>query len=112
MTFLDGWLILDGHDRAVAALAEGAQPVCMVLCRVPDEPDWRRTADELTEAHEQRMSRPAEYPTRQRATLERGFGEALSALPYDARTGSCPLTGGLATWDDLAADVMLQFPRD
>ncbi|WP_427922868.1 hypothetical protein [Streptomyces sp. cg40] len=113
VTFLDGWLILDGHDRAVAALAEGAQPACVELRRVPDEPDWRRTADELTEEHTHRMRRPTEYPARQRAALERGFGDVLAGLPYeDARTVTWPVPGGPAAWDDLAAQVMLQFPRD
>lgn len=44
VTALDGWLLLDGHDRAVAALAEGRTPPCVVLTRVPDEEDWRREA--------------------------------------------------------------------
>lgn len=118
VTFLDGWLILDGHDRAVAALAEGAEPVCVELRRVPDDRDWRRTADETTEAHEQRMRRLAARPAHpglahQRATLERGYGETLSSLPYDdAHTGSWPLPGSAATWDDLAAGVMFECPRD
>ncbi|MEU5592384.1 hypothetical protein [Streptomyces sp. NPDC020298] len=30
VTALAGWLLLDGHDRAVAALAEGADPGCVV----------------------------------------------------------------------------------
>ncbi|MGW4161805.1 hypothetical protein [Streptomyces sp. NPDC004788] len=29
----DGWLLLDGHDRAVAALAEGRDPEAVVLAR-------------------------------------------------------------------------------
>ncbi|MDT0445798.1 hypothetical protein [Streptomyces johnsoniae] len=33
---LDGHLLLDGHDRAVAALAEGADPPCLVLALGPD----------------------------------------------------------------------------
>ncbi|ALO93468.1 hypothetical protein SHL15_2312 [Streptomyces hygroscopicus subsp. limoneus] len=49
VTALDGWLLLDGHDRAVAALAEGRTPPCVVLTRVPDEEDWRREAREVTE---------------------------------------------------------------
>ncbi|MDV9170599.1 hypothetical protein R6V09_10690 [Streptomyces sp. W16] len=118
LTFLDGWLILDGHDRAVAALAEGTQPVCVELRRVPDETDWRRTADEITEAHEQRMERLAARPTHpglahQRATLDRAFGDTLSALPYDsAPTATWPLPGGAPAWDDLAARAMFECPRD
>jgi hypothetical protein len=118
VTFLDGWLILDGHDRAVAALAEGAEPVCVELRRVRDDADWQRTADEVTEAHKQRMARLAARPAHpdvahQRATLERGYGDALSSLPYDDEyTESWPLPGTAPTWDDLAAGVMFECPRD
>lgn len=88
MSFLDGWLILDGHDRAVAALAEGAEPPCTVLARLPDESEWRRTADAVAEGHAERMSRLSERPAgpgteRQRAVLERGHADALAGLPYE-----------------------------
>ncbi|MEV6543445.1 hypothetical protein [Streptomyces sp. NPDC051665] len=113
VTFLDGWLILDGHDRAVAALAEGAQPVCVELRRVPDDEAWRRTAAELTEAHAQHTRRLADRPAHQLATLERGFADALASLPYDdAPTPTWPLPGGASTWDDLAARAMFECPRD
>ncbi|GHB59194.1 hypothetical protein GCM10010377_57740 [Streptomyces viridiviolaceus] len=54
VSFLDGRLILDGHDRA-AALAESVEPACVELARLPDEADWRRTAEEITAAHEERL---------------------------------------------------------
>ncbi|MFE0824416.1 hypothetical protein ACFW4M_17590 [Streptomyces sp. NPDC058794] len=79
VSFLDGWLILDGHDRAVAALAEGSEPECVVLARLPDRAHWRREADELTTAHEERAARP-DVP---RATLARAYADTLAALPYD-----------------------------
>ncbi|MEV7192527.1 hypothetical protein AB0N81_12105 [Streptomyces sp. NPDC093510] len=96
VSFLDGWLLLDGHDRAAAALAEGVQPDCVELARVPDDADWRRTADQITEAHEERMARLAARPAgphtaRQRQALERGYADVLSTLPYDA--GATPVTG-------------------
>ncbi|MFD7335556.1 hypothetical protein ACFV98_06080 [Streptomyces violascens] len=89
VSFLDGWLLLDGHDRAVAALAEGMQPACVELARVPDDTDWRATAEQYTEAYEERMARLAALPAgphtaRQRQTLDRGYTDAISALPYDA----------------------------
>jgi len=113
VTFLDGWLILDGHDRAVAALAEGTPPECVELRRVPDDEDWHRTAAELTEAHAQHVRDLADRPTRRLNTLERGFGDALASLPYDpAPTPTWPLPGGAPAWDDLATRAMLQFPRD
>ncbi|GAA4086729.1 hypothetical protein [Streptomyces shaanxiensis] len=125
VTFLDGWLILDGHDRAVAALAEGVEPVCVELRRVADEERWRREADEITAAHERHMERlgsrvdsRAPHPNlmHQRVALERGYADALASLPYDtAPTDSWPLPGGVPAWDDLAVGTMAQMfqcPRD
>ncbi|MFF4254881.1 hypothetical protein ACFY1L_27105 [Streptomyces sp. NPDC001663] len=118
VSFLDGWLILDGHDRAVAALEEGAVPPCVVLALVQDDEKWRQTADEITESHEQRMARLAARPAhanleRQRAALEQGYADVMSWLPYEeAYTDSWPLPGGPVTWDDLAARAMFECPRD
>jgi hypothetical protein len=118
VSFLDGWLVLDGHDRAVAALAEGGEPVCVELARVCDEEVWRRTAAEVTEGHERTMRRLAAGPAHpdlahRRAALERGYADALSSLPYDETgTESWPLAGGAAAWDALAARTMFQCPRD
>lgn len=81
VSFLDGWLILDGHDRAVAALAEGREPACVVLARLPDEAEWRRTADEITEARAARPAGPAPGPGQ--AALARAYADTLAALPYD-----------------------------
>ena len=119
VTPLDGWALLDGHDRAVAALAEGRTPPCVVLHRVPDDEEWRRTADELTEAHDERVRQFAEHPEHpespehQRAVLETAYEDTMSSLPYDeAPTLTWPLPGGAATWDDLAARAMFECPRD
>ncbi|MET8689186.1 hypothetical protein ABZV77_33765 [Streptomyces sp. NPDC004732] len=89
VSFLDGWLLLDGHDRAAAALAEGAPPPCVELVRVPDEADWRATAEQITEAHEEVLARLARHPAsphtaRQRQAMERGYADVISTLPYDA----------------------------
>ncbi|MFE9018451.1 hypothetical protein ACFYNL_07745 [Streptomyces sp. NPDC007808] len=117
VSFLDGWLILDGHDRAVAALAEGVEPVCVELARAPDERHWRREAAELTDAHERRLERLADCGPHDglvpRRALERGYADAIAELPYDeAATPSWPLSGGAPTWDDLAARAMFQCTRD
>ncbi|MEV8558963.1 hypothetical protein AB0478_21420 [Streptomyces sp. NPDC051917] len=118
VTALDGWLLLDGHDRAVAALAEGLTPPCVVLTRGPEEEDWRRTADEVADSHASRLARLAARPAtpgieRQRETMLRAYADTLSSLPYEpARTCSWPLPGGAPAWDALAAAAMFQFPRD
>ncbi|MEV6049460.1 hypothetical protein [Streptomyces sp. NPDC052107] len=118
VTALDGWLLLDGHDRAVAALAEGRAPPCVVLTRLPEDEDWRRTADEVTEGHRKRLDRPAARPAAsgvegQQETMLRTYADTLAGLPYrEARTRSWPLPGGAPAWDVLAAAAMFEFPRD
>ncbi|KOV71052.1 hypothetical protein [Streptomyces sp. MMG1121] len=116
--FLDGWLLLDGHDRAVAALAEGRSPECVVLTRLRDEELWRRDAEAMAEGHRQRVRRLAARPAtpeteRQRATSERGVGDVLAELPYDpSAIRTWPLSGGAPAWHALAGPAMFQFPSD
>ncbi|MFG2792086.1 hypothetical protein [Streptomyces sp. NPDC048419] len=116
--YLDGWLILDGHDRAVAALAEDRVPECVELTQVLDDEEWRRVAAEATEGHGRRMAglagRPAGPGTdRQRRTLERAHADTLATLPYTAgSTRFLPLPGGPAAWDALAARAVFQCPSD
>ncbi|MGW7258906.1 hypothetical protein [Streptomyces sp. NPDC054834] len=52
VTALAGWLLLDCHDRAVAALAEGTDPKCVVLNRVMDEEEWRWEPEGRLAEHE------------------------------------------------------------
>ncbi|MFF8293158.1 hypothetical protein ACF068_28590 [Streptomyces sp. NPDC016309] len=86
VSFLDGWVVLDGHDRAAAALAEGAEPEGVELARLPDDAEWRREDAELAVAYEERWAaQAARHPDeRQRAALERGHADAVAALPYEA----------------------------
>ncbi|KUM97710.1 hypothetical protein AQI88_06405 [Streptomyces cellostaticus] len=116
--FLDGWLILDGHDRAVAALAEGRTPQCVVLTRVCDEELWRRDAEAVTEGHRHHMERLTARPatpatSRQRAAMEQNYGDVMAGLSYDpSDIRSWPLPGGAPAWDALAGAAMFQFPSD
>jgi len=118
VAFLDGCVILDGHDRAVAALAEGRTPECLLLTQVPDEKDWRRAAEAMTEGHEHRLRGLADGSAgsaveRQRTALEKGYAEALATLPYGLPpTRFWPLPGGAPAWEALAARAMFQCPRD
>ncbi|MEW2154754.1 hypothetical protein AB0950_05575 [Streptomyces sp. NPDC007189] len=114
----DGWLILDGHDRAVAALAEGRTPQCVVLTRLRDEELWRRDAERMTEELRQHRVRLAAHPAspgteRHRAAMEQGYGDALAELPYDpSGISTWPLPGSAPAWDALARAAVFQFPRD
>jgi hypothetical protein len=106
----------------VAALAEGRTPPCIVLYRVPDDETWRRTADELTQDHEQRtevlLAGLAATATdteveRRRAVLETAYEDILASLPYDdAPTATWSLPGGALAWDDLAARAVFECHRD
>lgn len=111
VTALDGWLLLDGHDRAVAALEEGLTPPCVVLTRLLDEEDWRRQADEVAQARRRVWAEPGDE--RRRAERLRAYDEVLHALPWsEGRTRSWPLPGGAPAWDALAARAVFQFPGD
>ncbi|MFI6853318.1 hypothetical protein [Streptomyces sp. NPDC050416] len=112
VTPLDGWLILDGHDRAVAAPAEGSDTECVVLARPVDDDVWRRLRN-LTDEYERRTAAPARRPGAADHRLAEGLGTALADPPCEtARTVARPLPGGTAAWDDLAARAMFECPRD
>ncbi|MET8980459.1 hypothetical protein ABZX85_33115 [Streptomyces sp. NPDC004539] len=109
VTAFDGWLLLDGHDRAVAALEEGGTPSCVVLVRVPDEEDWRRESAELMEGHEGAGRGELDLSPHRDARL----ADILAALPYEeARTRSWPLPGGAPAWERMALRAVFQFPGD
>ncbi|WP_251093145.1 hypothetical protein [Streptomyces sp. Caat 7-52] len=116
--FLDGWLILDGHDRAVAALAEGRAPECVVLTRLLDEDQWRREAATVADSHrhhgERLAARPAGPGTeRQRAVMEERYGDVLAGLPYEpSGIRTWPLPGGAPAWEALARTAMFECPSD
>jgi hypothetical protein len=118
VSFLDGWLILDGHDRAVAALAEGGVPVCTQVTRVPDDEHWRSATADMTQAYERHMEGLASCPEgpekeRRREAVQRGYGDTLASLPYEgAGTRSWPLPGGAAAWDGIAARMKFTYPSD
>ncbi|MER6067580.1 hypothetical protein ABT187_01735 [Streptomyces sp. NPDC001817] len=118
VSFLDGWLLLDGHDRAVAALAEGRRPDCVVLTRLPAADVQWHGAEKVHEAHEYHLQRLAALPPgpgaeRQRDAVNRAYGDTLAGLPYaSVATGTHPLPGGAPAWNALAGAAMFQFPRD
>ncbi|WP_369388842.1 hypothetical protein AB5J72_15545 [Streptomyces sp. CG1] len=117
VTFLDGWLLLDGHDRAVAALAEGRRPDSVVLAQLPPADKQWHGAEKIDEAHEYHVQRLAALPPgpeteRQRDAVNRAYGDTLAELPYaTVPTATHPLPGGAPAWHALAA-AMLQFPGD
>jgi hypothetical protein len=73
-------LVLDGHDRIAAALAEGAAPPVLVLAPAED-PEWIAAA--------------SRFPT----------GDLAAIARFEGRTRAWPLPGGLAAWEKLAVQL-------
>ncbi|BCK67318.1 hypothetical protein Srufu_012710 [Streptomyces libani subsp. rufus] len=107
---LDTFLVLDGHDRLVAALAEAGRPHVLALAR--ERPDqWAtRYAQPLISHHAEQVTglerAHAEcaplIETLTRAA-DRRLGRQLHELTTaPAPTWSWPLPGGPAAWDALA----------
>ncbi|MFF8274978.1 hypothetical protein ACF05T_02495 [Streptomyces lateritius] len=102
VTAFDGWLLLDGHDRAVAALAEGLTPRTVVLHRAEDAERTAELIAAMTADHEALTARgfPGPDPERQYEAVARGFAWAVADTPYgEARTRAWPIPGGTAEWD-------------
>ncbi|MFG2328207.1 hypothetical protein ACGFMM_01140 [Streptomyces sp. NPDC048604] len=109
LSALDGWAILDGHDRAVAALAEDMEPESVVLTRGEDDEtrDVVRTA--TTVHYEKRLAALPPDAGSFREALARSHGGAMIAVEYsEAPTPAWPIPGGAAEWDAL----MLEFRHE
>ncbi|MBF6356600.1 hypothetical protein IU449_18965 [Nocardia higoensis] len=93
----DGWVILDGHDRAVAALAEGREPASIVLAR-----GWSvtRQTDAILGAvdHQRKLLAGLRDEEEIRAATERmDAGMARFAYGHE-RTMAWPVPGGPSGW--------------
>ncbi|MFI1496197.1 hypothetical protein [Streptomyces platensis] len=107
---LDTFLVLDGHDRLAAALAEHGRPHVLALAReLPDQ--WAaRYAQPLISHHEDQVTGlerahagcPPLIETLTRAA-DRRLGQQLHELVTTPdRTCAWPLPGGAPAWDALA----------
>ncbi|WP_051027623.1 hypothetical protein [Nocardia higoensis] len=99
----DGWVILDGHDRAVAALAEGREPASIVLAR-----GWsvaRQTEAILGAVDHQRkvLAGLRDDRARRAATARMDAGMARFAYGHE-RTMAWPVPGGTSGWTDALMD--------
>lgn len=107
---LDGYVILDGHDRLVAALAEDSCPALHILQRSSTAVDREQAARWIIEGHRKVTHSLAEMASSGRATSQvvasqdRHFGDTLTQAELEvARTVAWPHKGGAASWDRLAA---------
>jgi hypothetical protein len=106
-------LILDGHDRVMAALAEDALPQVAVLAPADDpfSPSaWWQTRvhgyQKHVEAWQPLTARGDLVAARKIRTASRQLARELSAARTGGRTRAWLLPGGRATWDREAAQVL------
>ncbi|WP_329125189.1 hypothetical protein [Streptomyces sp. NBC_01465] len=109
---LNSLVVLDGHDRLVAALAEGGRPSVVVLTRAPSDAwvEWiarpRVVEYEQRIAHfEQRRAEGDLFSAGRIAGEGRRFADDLSTIAtFPDLTRAWPLPGGAEAWLREAAD--------
>ncbi|RAY16198.1 hypothetical protein DPM19_04660 [Actinomadura craniellae] len=108
---LDGWLLLDGHARLAAALAEEVLPPALELSLAPspgqiDERIGHVTRNESVIAARLERDRGAGRPGVDGAARARQwhFGAVYAGVPAEReRTRAWPLPGGVPAWAEAAA---------
>lgn len=110
---LDGYLLIDGHCRLAAALAEGVDPPVLVLAVGSDPEANIEWLSQAATRHADLLNRVGEQAARGRAdalraadALARRFADACADLPEEARTRAWPLRGGVPAWERQAASVV------
>ncbi|MEU4626692.1 hypothetical protein AB0G04_42760 [Actinoplanes sp. NPDC023801] len=101
---LCGYVVLDGHDRLAAALAEHREPPWLELTRL-DADKAAATTSELVDRFLEHDEVIRRHPGTERAltVLGRQFGSDLRAAEHtEARTRAWPLPGGTTAWARLA----------
>jgi len=104
---LDGWLLLDGHARLVAALAEGIVPPALELSRAPSPAQVEEMVaitmrnESTVMAQLERDRRAGRFGVEEAARRQR---RRLSGVYADIpgrreRTRAWPLPGGASAWD-------------
>jgi hypothetical protein len=106
----DGWLILDGHSRLVAAHAEGIEPPVVQLSLAMEPAEHADVIHSATTRHEQTMASierqiAAGVPGAERAAerMQRAFADLVSQ-GFAVRTRGWPLRGGVPEWERIAAE--------
>ncbi|MBO1332171.1 hypothetical protein [Streptomyces sp. VRA16 Mangrove soil] len=111
---LDAHLVLDGHARLVAALAEEREPAVLELTRLAPPDEAARDSAAAVTSYTAEMAR---FRTLRAAHGDRVpdgaalMGPVLARALHTARTGhrptwAWPLPGGAATWDRWAREVL------
>lgn len=110
---LDCYVVLDGHARLAAAVAEGVEPSVLVLRRTTPHDERARGEAEAAEAYEGELARHralmARYGTRVPDGAETA-GAVLARRLEELRTGdrptwAWPLPGGEHEWQRIVDDL-------
>ncbi|MFD8045509.1 hypothetical protein ACFV5E_18980 [Streptomyces chartreusis] len=110
---LDSHLILDGHARLAAAIAESVEPPLLQLHRTVPRDDRAARIDDAVGFYEDELARFAELRTIHGPTVPDGAataGPQLVCLLHDLNTTeqptwAWPLPGGLTQWRRIAVEV-------
>ncbi len=118
---LDCHLILDGHARLAAAIAESVEPPLLQLHRTVPRDDLAARTDEAVGSYENELARFAELRAVHGPTVPDGAataGPRLARLLHDLDTAqqptwAWPLPGGEGAWRRIAREVTLgaDWPR-
>ncbi|WMX44250.1 hypothetical protein RGF97_04410 [Streptomyces roseicoloratus] len=95
-------VVLDGHDRLVAALAEGGRPTVLLLSGAVDAGHVAMWSELPLRAYEERMAalRPGPLAGVKASTVSRQLAAELLAVERAPRiTRAWPLAGGVAAWE-------------
>jgi hypothetical protein len=109
---LDTLLVLDGHDRIAAALAECTLPAVVVLAPAPDPFMASAAHEHLVREYEGRHLQAAadhgdELTDTHIANVSRRFaGQLNEVMRSEGRTRAWPLPGGTAVWERHAAQLV------
>ncbi|QNS02782.1 hypothetical protein [Streptomyces xanthii] len=110
---LDCHLILDGHARLAAAIAESVEPALLELRRVTPRDELSARVDEAVGAYTSEIARFAGLRATRSPSVPDGaalmgpvLARRLRALDTAGRpTWSWPLPGGAARWDRIVEEV-------
>jgi hypothetical protein len=103
---LNSPVVLDGHDRLTAALAEGGRPPVLILSRAMDE-EWKAVCAERPVLEYEKTVAALDGPLAPvRASAEgRRLADTLRDIAHAPDlTRSWPLPGGAAAWEAATAE--------
>lgn len=99
-------VVLDGHDRLVAALAEGGRPRILLLSRAVDAAYVAVCSERPLREYEERMAalEPGPLAPVKAGAASRRLADALTAIERATEiTRAWPLAGGVPAWERAAA---------